>query len=412
MEPLNPTLYGLLQRHFGDVMRIVNPGMEMQWELVHSADDDPGGNPRPKRHIIVPGEEYYLPCPVCNDHKPRLYINHRWGVWDEETRSRNLFLVHCFNEECFQEYARQEWLYHKVYGPRRIRPKDLLQGVQPSQARLFPAKAPGKLIRMDELARRDAEHKAVRYLEERGFDPADLGRRWGVAYCYASALRLADDRILIPISERGSVYGWQARYIGDTYEGKPLKEMNIPKYYTMPGMPRTLLGYNMDRAVRYQTMVLVEGPMDAWSVGPQAFAVLGKTLSHTLLLKLRYWIHLYWGPRTTIFVMLDPDQDREAKRRHQPHHIVSALERLKAVLGPEFNERIIPVYLPSGTDPGALETGYLHERMLWEAKRDGVEAHFGPEWCKPALPPEALEYSEEKLSKEKCEIESRKWVFA
>jgi hypothetical protein len=298
-QPLNPVLYEALRDRFGDV-EVVSPGVAIAWRtfIPCTADSD-----RPFRRVMVQGEEYKLRCPFCHDWRPRMFVNHMWGVWDEATQSRNLWMVNCFNENCFADSVRREQLYLMTYGncgvqhPVKILPGRTSHANEPVQAR-----PPGFMTRFDKLAERHPQHHAIQYLRSRGFDPVKLGRLYGVAYCPQSQFYHASDRIIIPVYERGTLYGWQARYIGDDVNGQSFKEAGIPKYYTMPGMKRKLLGYNTDHAVRHQTILVVEGPTDVWRVGPQAFGLLGKTVSPFLATKLRRQIGHYWGGDAVVAV--------------------------------------------------------------------------------------------------------------
>jgi len=384
-SPLNRTLYGLLVRRFGEGrVNVTSPGVGISWTLrcpangpIHSI---------PERKVLVSGEEYEVACPFCRDWKKRLSINHRWGVWDPETRSRNLWLAHCYNEECLADPTLQQQLYVMVYGRHADR-KDVtvLPGKAQDTLELRPAEPPGQMIRLDELARRHPRHHALVYLESRQFDPVALGQMYGVSYCPQSRYGHATDRIIIPVRERGILYGWQARYIGDDFGGRSLKDADVPKYWTMPGMPKRVLGYNMDQAVRHQTVAIVEGPADVWGFGPQAFAIFGKTLHPRMIQKLRAWLNLYWGDEAAVVVLLDPDQDAKAKLGGRPHHIAKVAAALRDGLGRALGDRVLPVYLPAGTDPGGLDRDFQRRAVREAAAKQGVPVMFGKAGRKPAL---------------------------
>src|SRR4051794_18793914 len=61
------------------------------------------------------GEQYRVCCPFCPDTRKRLYINHRWGLFDERTRSKNLWLAKCYNEDCLKCSLRRRSLYNDVF---------------------------------------------------------------------------------------------------------------------------------------------------------------------------------------------------------------------------------------------------------------------------------------------------------
>jgi hypothetical protein len=383
-RPLNPTLYTALQAKFGHV-EVVAPGVRISWRAYQDWRSDPGSTP--KRRVNESGEEYKCACPFCGDWRLRLFINHRWGVYDSETKSRNLWLAQCFNESCLSDYQRQKQLYLMVFG-RQGAPRSIV--INPGKPATKPedvkAELPGPCIRIDELARTQPKHRAIRYLQSRHFDPMKLGPLYGVLYCQESKYGLASDRIIIPVYEHGVLRGWQARHIGDDVHGVPLKELGIPKYWTMPMMPRKTIGYNLDRAVQHQTIVVVEGPADTWGFGPQSFALLSKTISPLLVAKLQHWIDRYWGHRAVIVVMLDPDQDSVSARKGSPHHIEIAAKVLRDNLRSELRDRVVPLYLPAGSDPGSLDRGFMRDVIQQAAEKAGHTVCFSQAGRKLPLP--------------------------
>lgn len=176
IEPLNPLLYAKLERYYGDV-DIVAAGDAISWELVWNSVEGETEKVASRR-ILSPGEEYRVRCKACKDHRARLQINHMWGVHDPETNSKNLWLAHCWNEECYSEYQEQKWLYDAVYalGPNTSKKIYVRQGrrIQPGRLQYIPP--PGPITRLDRLAVQMPKHDAIKYLTERGFDPEKLGR--------------------------------------------------------------------------------------------------------------------------------------------------------------------------------------------------------------------------------------------
>lgn len=387
-SPLNPTLYNALRSKFGDV-QINSPGIAISW-VVHRSAIFVSDEARPSRKVFNQGEEYLVRCPFCKDWKKRLSINHRWGVLDRETNSQNLWLCQCYNEQCTTDWGRQMQLFTTVYGQRRQVTTPILPGVEVDPFDLEEVEPPGEMIRLDELAASDPRHPAIEYLESRQFDPAKIGRLYDASYCEHSQFTLARNRIIIPVKERGILYGWQARHIGDRVGSQTLKDLGIPKYWTMPGMKRKILGYNMDTAVRHQTIAVVEGPMDVWGFGPQAFGLLGKTMNAELARKLGRWLDLYWGEQATILVILDPDQDETSARRHDKHHIEKCVDVLRDNLRTRHRDRILPIYLPVGTDPGSLDRAFMRRLIQEKAAERRLSVSFSKDGRKPAVANERL----------------------
>jgi hypothetical protein len=186
----------------------------------------------------------------------------------------------------------------------------------------------GKTVPLTDLPK---DHPAIKYLEERGFDPVKLQEHLDVSYCVEEApedrskgrfySKLINGmrntpfgRIILPIWINGHRTGYQSRLIdkkiGDNYfvwdgnnfkaitlNGKDLyppndrypKGFNPHKYLNALGSKRNCLLMGYDQAVQWNKeqgfdknssfCILVEGPLDAAKVGPPAIAILGKSLS-------------------------------------------------------------------------------------------------------------------------------------
>ncbi len=108
------------------------------------------------------------------------------------------------------------------------------------------------------------------YLRQRGLRPHTIERLWGVqGYGAVGGLHW---RILIPISYNGRVCSWTSRTISPNepkryWSAKPEEE----------SIPHKDILYGIDYA--RHAIVICEGPIDVWSIGPAAVATLG--LSYT-----------------------------------------------------------------------------------------------------------------------------------
>lgn len=103
------------------------------------------------------------------------------------------------------------------------------------------------------------------YLHGRGFDPDELTRLWdvrGIAYHPRLAWR-----VLIPVSHRDKTVSWTTRATADG--GKRYRSADT----SQEAVPIKSIVYG-GQYVRH-AVVIVEGPTDAWRVGPGAVALLG-----------------------------------------------------------------------------------------------------------------------------------------
>lgn len=368
IKPLNPTLYRLLEMNFGEV-GIVSEGQEISWDVVSRRllDSRVNGQNRKVtagRRIHHSGEEYKVNCPFCNDQRMRLYINHRWAVFDEETGSHNLFLAQCFNEGCVDSAERQRQLQELVFSSARSGRMRILPGKK-SPSRVTEVSPPGPMLDLATLTRNHPRHPAILYLRERGFDPEKISQLYGVYYCPSSKYSLAQHRLICTMRQDGRLVGWQARYIGTP------PDKRIPKYWSCPGMARRLLAYNYDQAVLHHTIPIVEGPTDVWNMGPMSMGLIGKTMNPSLQRRFTATLQEK-GTGQVVPVILDPEQDETAKRKGKPHHI----EKLVNELRPKLGDRVFGIYLPEGYDPGSLDRDFLREVVKREAGKRGLTARF------------------------------------
>lgn len=338
-EPLNPTLFYQLRRVFGTV-KVSNEGQC----LVGSYAIDPLDE-RYRLNLTNAGEEYGVNCFVCGDTRHRLSINHMWGVRDDEG-NRNLWMAHCYNEPCLSGLRGAEnraTLLEMVEQGRSLAGAQINPGVVVTIAKIV--QPPGPVFNLADLP---PYHQACEYLASRGFDPVYLGKTYGVGYCVEATFWPARNRIFIPLYDGGDLRGYQMRYVGEP------PDKRTPKYWSCPNMDRKLLLYNLDVAVNYETVVLVEGPMDAWSVGPMAFASWGFPPT---ALQIREIIATLAG--RTLIILPDPDV------YEQPSKIRTLKAQYHQLLDSKKFNGVAVINLKVG-DPGSMEQETV--RAIVEAK--------------------------------------------
>lgn len=272
---LNPDLFYALCKKVDRDTKVINAGQPLEG----SYQTDPRDKVL-KLLIGRRGETYVARCPFCNDQRVpgRLWVNHRYGLRDEMTGLRNTNLWKCYNEECQhdKEYRREfrETLLPEMdlpsSGPRPRVPEVRLVPISD----LEPCEFPGSLLSVKDLP---DTHVAVRYLRDRGFDIDELAAFWDVSYADSVPSRTrgaaAQDRIIVPVRQRGIMVGWQARFVGEL----DWSRAGVPKYLTY--FPKSRVVYGLDEMGQSEAIVLVEGVTDVWRYGYGAVCGLGKKLS-------------------------------------------------------------------------------------------------------------------------------------
>lgn len=330
---LRPWLYSRIKAYARGNVRVINGGVPNHTDFI----DDPSAKLGKRLNSMEYGETYVTHCPYCGDTRWRLYINHMWGYQSEVTGTMNWWLIKCFNEEdCFADYERRLEFYHRLSVDTYFgltAPQDILVKVSPKKHinQLSKAILPGNVTNLNRLV---PSHPARLYLESRDFDPDELARTYDLSYCHESLpeFSMALNRIIIPIYKNSELVGWQARILGDS-RGK-----SVPKYYTMPGMRKSQILYNLDNAKQYPYAVLVEGPSDVWRYGPEAVATLGCNISTTqqeLLIK-----HF-----KAVVILLDGDANAASQ---------DIFQKLRS-----FMPNVFRLVLKENDDPGSKSTEYL-----------------------------------------------------
>jgi hypothetical protein len=328
---LRPAFYKRLKERYGDV-RIACEDTEMKATYRQARFRDGLG-----LNIDEEGEYYRITCPFCTDTRLRLWFNHRWGIYDYKTKSRNLWLCICYNENCLKEPGRSLLLYRDIFSDfPEFDP--VSSGVMPDDTPAIP-EWPGRVIPLNRLAPTEL---ARRYMEERHYNVDVLSNRLQVCYCLEAkeGFGLAQHRIIIPTFKDGELLGWQARLVGEPHNKR------IPKYWNMPRMKRNRMLYNFDYAKRYPYVVLMEGCTDVWRFGPEAVALFGKTLS----LQQLQMITATWKK---VYVALDGDAIIDAQG------IYDQLPNIEKYL----------VEFPGKTDPGSLPSSTLRDMILRTARK-------------------------------------------
>lgn len=137
------------------------------------------------------------------------------------------------------------------------------------------------------------------YLRERGFNPKKIVKLWHV-----EGIGPTTDfrwRIFIPFHHKGEIVSWLTRSISDDvrlrYKSATKEQEKVPH--------RTLL-YGEDYCG--QTIIVVEGPLDVWTIGPGCVATCGVGYSRAQLLRISKY------PRRVILFDNEPEAQRRARK--------------------------------------------------------------------------------------------------
>ena len=355
-EPLNPLLYAMLVKRYGDV-EIAYPGEAIGYTYQFNPLKD-----RNELRVWDSGEQYRINCPICGDQRKRLYISYCWFYRDDTHGQTWDHLIYCHNEsgQCYSTYEERNTLYRALFaqtGFRQTAPTQRLRPMKKVEAAEVPEQEwPGKVVPIQDLP---ADHEAVEYLEERCFDIDELGRDYQLQYCTRSyRYELPNRRIIVPAYLGGKLVGWQARYVGDLNWKLP---ESPPKYFTLPGMKRGRIVYNLDKAKDYRTVVVMEGPADVWSFGQMGVAVWGSTpvaaQKHMLIKECS---------RGSCVLLMDPEVMKDTRKVEKARHGLEGV----------FSGGLAQVVLPEGSDPGSLDREWLREFVQAEAASQGVTVSY------------------------------------
>jgi len=198
-------------------------------------------------------DEIIVNCPKCADTKRHLYLNIKKKVF------------HCF--KCGYS-GTLKGFFDENYNDVNIR---LLVDTEPlkEQPSLKDQHALKKIgfpeyFKFLDKNRSQIANEFRRYLYSRGITD-EMISRYRVGFCYAGAYAR---RVIIPCFMNGELVYWIARAIFET-----------DKKILNPSVPKKSVVFNYDLARMYDEIVICEGVFDAMSVGYNAVALLGKSIS-------------------------------------------------------------------------------------------------------------------------------------
>lgn len=279
--------------------------------------------------------EINFDCPLCGDHKPRFYINSKSGLWTcfncGERGNLSSFLMQVLGYDPFEAHHLAQKL-----GTVRSRPQE--QAEKPDADLELPEGCLPLDNPSDPLQR-----PFWQYLVKRGVSIEKV-RRYGMGFVLTG---LYAYRVIVPVTQAGSLKGWVARaIISDA----------VVKVLMPPGMKSSHLLFNLDN-VRGDEIVLVEGVFDALALPEKAAATLGAKLSPAQRTLLRQA-----GFRRVTFLW-DPDNaGQEATKKFSAELVAAGFE-------------VFIASLPVGTDPAEADSPTL-KKVLGAAVRVELESGY------------------------------------
>lgn len=281
--------------------------------------------------LVSAGHELCLACPLCDDHKPRLFINAYTGRWMchncDEAGGLTTFLERVMGLDPFEAYRVAQ----------KINPQALTRSREPEQA--LPAEdveLPGLLLGnpADEF-----EQPFWRYLTRtRKLTPTQV-TSYGMRYALTGRFGY---RVIIPVVLSGVVVSFVARTIrGDE-----------PKVLHPQGIHMGDLLFGLDD-LETKEVIITEGVFDAMRLRGRAVCTFGAKLSpaqRRLLLRR--------GVRQ-VLLLWDGDEAGQRATKKAARELISS----------GFDVRI--AQLPEGDDPASASQRNLTEALA-EARSNPV----------------------------------------
>lgn len=316
-QPLNPVLYERLKHIFGGVSiisqgtpadirfeytPIIGQQQEVRWWVPEDSEK---------------GEQYAVKCPFCRDKGRHLYIAHTSYLIPQNPRVSGIvkpgpLLANCFHGCLFNRPDRLRQIAEKISNIT-------------AAAISYPTEAPeDRVTYSDEVSLAGirswchsyetldtAPPLVLQYIQQRGYTVEYLKSfniGWGPVRATSSNMWLNNGEpfLIIPIVQNNHLRGFQARAIGTKED---LERRGMLRWYIHPGLRKTSVIYNIDKASNYPICVLTEGVFGVLRIGACGIATFGHTpSSYQQKLMASRWSHgaLVWIPDTNISKDLNP----------------------------------------------------------------------------------------------------------
>jgi hypothetical protein len=264
---LNPALYAALKQRFGTV-KVSNPGAKPSYMTIR----DERGRFKVKFNKGGGGEQYNVCCPFCGDRRYRLEIGHTWLTIFPRTAECVTHNLKCYNEQCEGVY--KEDFYRPfisfINGDGQLHA--IMAAAKPDVERpKVQMRMPAGCTPLTDLP---AGHRALSFIRAKynNLDPAYLSLFYGACFTEIKdeLYRLAHERIIFPVYDKGVLVGWQ---------GRAVDPANQKRWYLPPGFQKVL--YHADAVGPLQVPIIGEGITSSICCGPTGIAIFGKDLDET-----------------------------------------------------------------------------------------------------------------------------------
>lgn len=317
LKPINPVLYERLKSIFGGVSiikqgvpasikfeytPIIGQQQEVRWWVPEGAEN---------------GEQYAVKCPFCKDKGRHLYISHTSFMIPANPRvSGNIkpgpLLANCFHGCLYNHPERLQQIASKISDIKASAisyPTESSDSVSTYSDEVSVAGIRSWCHTYETLD--NAPDMVLKYVHQRGYTPGYLKEfniGWGPVRSANTGtwLNNGEPFLIIPVIQNNHLRGFQARAIGTKEE---LERRGMLRWYIHPGMRKTSVLYNIDRASNYPICVLTEGVFGVLRIGPCGIATFGHTPStYQQKLMASRWSSgaLVWLPDTQKSKDLDP----------------------------------------------------------------------------------------------------------
>lgn len=277
---------------------------------------------------VIPGN-VNIRCPFCSDQSNHLNCNP-----DKET----VFCWKCGNHSLWD-------LLDTIGTKARAYYLEKYRQGKKTKARYPGTKAVAAACKMPSTEP-ELNPRACQYLKSRGFDPVELQQLYDIRS--TGPIGAHKFRVIIPVYYRDQVVS----FVGRDYTGRQQLRYKTAGREEEAVHHKSIL-YGLDACEDLDTVVVVEGIMDAWRLGPGSVATFGTTVTAAQ-------INVLVGLQKSIVVLFDNEPEAQQKAKE----LQAALQLLGC--------RVERIELPEGVkDPGELSPRAVQKlrASVWETER-------------------------------------------